>query len=218
MRTFACLAATLDGKIASAKAPKERFGSKADLEHFLNTRIQADAILSGGETFRQFSGVRKASDSAHTPIQCILTRSVNLPPDASLFKKAETDLIPIIIFSPDRVPDEQRAHYPQGVSWVEVGTENPAARILETLVQRGVRTLSIEGGGLVVHQFLKEQLLQEMYLTLCPLFLGGQADPSLVSGEGFSIAQAPRTEMLSAEWKGQELYLHLKVLYSPSSD
>ena len=32
-------------------------------------------------------------------------------------------------------------------------------------------------------------------------FLGGQNDPALVSGPGFNIPQAPRTVVLSAEWR-----------------
>lgn len=214
MRIFACLAVTLDGKIASAKAPKDRFGSKADLAHLLNTRSQADAILSGGETFRQFAGARKGLQPDHMPIQCILTRSFQLPPDASLFQKARINPTPIIIFSPEFPIAEVRNQYPDCIEWVSTGLHDPAKVIVETLQQHGVKTLSIEGGGQVVHLFLESQKLQEMYLTFCPVLLGGKNDPSLVSGEGFTVAQAPRTEVISAEWKEQELYLHLKVHYS----
>jgi len=50
-----------------------------------------------------------------------------------------------------------------------------------------------------------------LYLTVCPLFLGGADDPPLVSGAGFTVAEAPRTRVLSAEWLEQELYLHLAI-------
>lgn len=213
MRIFACLAISLDGKIASKKAPKERFGSKADLEHLLNTRNQADAILSGGETFRQFSGVRKGSQSSHIPIQCILTQSFQLPPNASLFKKALAEDIPIIIFSPQTAPTEVRSQYPPHIEWVQTDDKNPVLTIIETLARHQVKTLSIEGGGQVVHLFLEARALQEIYLTLCPIILGGIQDPSLVSGPGFHVATAPCTEILSSEWKEQELYLHLKFHY-----
>lgn len=213
MRIFACLASTLDGKIASRKAPRERFGSSEDLAHLLRTRDQADAILSGGETFRQFSGVRKAPHAERIPIQCILTRSFNLPPEASVFQKAEALGISIIVFSPDPAPDEIRRHYSEQVEWVSIGSDDPCDNIVQTLQARGVQTLSIEGGGEVVHLFLQSKSLQELYLTICPLLLGGRDDPALVSGAGFSVAQAPRTEVLSADWKGQELFLHLKLRY-----
>jgi 5-amino-6-(5-phosphoribosylamino)uracil reductase len=214
MRTFACLATTLDGKIASSKAPKERFGSKADLAHLLNTRNKADAILSGGETFRQFSGVRKGNNSERIPLQCILTRSFQLLPDASLFQKVKNNDISIIIFSPKLPTEEIRKQYPEQVTWVSTG-ENPVSVILETLRGHGVNTLSIEGGGQVVHLFLEAQALQELYLTICPVLLGGKDDPSLMSGTGFTVAEAPRTEIISSEWKEQELYLHLRIKYQP---
>jgi 5-amino-6-(5-phosphoribosylamino)uracil reductase len=213
MRIFACLATTLDGRIASKKAPKERFGSQADLEHLLNTRNQADAILSGGETFRQFAGVRKGSGSDRVPVQCILTRRFGLPQDASLFRKAREGGLSVIVFSPEPAPDETRRQYPPQIEWVATGMDDPCGVILETLERQGIRTLSIEGGGQIVSLFLERKALQELYLTICPVLLGGEDNPSLVSGGGFRVGDAPRTEVLSSEWKGQELYLHLKIGY-----
>lgn len=213
MRVFACLAATLDGKIASQRFPKERFGSQTDLEHLLNTRNQADAILSGGETFRQFASVRRGTNNKRVPIQCIVTRQFNLDPNANLFKKMQDDpSIQVLVFSPEPASDEIKSRYPKQVEWITTGV-NSVSTVLETLKHKGVKTLSIEGGGQIVHLFLKAQALQEFYLTLCPLFLGGTTDPALVAGEGFRIVDAPRTQVLSADWKEQELYLHLKIDY-----
>jgi 5-amino-6-(5-phosphoribosylamino)uracil reductase len=218
MRVIACLATTLDGKIASAKNLRARFGSANDLTHLLTVRNQADAILCGGETFRQHMGIRKGTQQSTTPpMQVILTRRFNLPPDAGLFIKStqHTPAVPIVIVSPQAAPPEVRAQYPAHVEWLTTGDENPVPQVLDYLAKKGITTVSVEGGGHIVNLFLQAQALDEFYLTLCPLLLGGPDDPSLVSSPtGFSIAEAPRTEVLSAEWKGQELYLHLKMHYS----
>lgn len=215
MRTFACLATTLDGKIASAHDMKARFGSQDDLTHLLTVRNQADAILCGGETFRQFKALRKGTEQAVPPLQVIMTRQFNLPPEAGLFQKSThyTPAVPILIVSPQEAPADVRAEYPAHVEWLATGEGDPVPVLLEILKQKGIANLSVEGGGYIVNLFLQAQVLDEFYLTLCPLFLGGQDDPTLVTGPGFSVTNAPRTEVLSAEWKGQELYLHLKLQY-----
>lgn len=216
MRIIACLATTLDGKIASAHNLRERFGSPADLTHLLTVRNQADAILCGGETFRQYMAIRKGNAQSTPPLQVILTRQFNLPPEASLFQKStqHTPPVSILIVSPTAVPPEVQQRYPAHVEWLTTGEGNPVPTILNALKQKNISTVSVEGGGHTINLFLEAQALDEFYLTLCPLFLGGKNDPTLVNGPGFSITHAPHTEVLSAEWQEQELYLHLKLNYS----
>ena len=54
---------------------------------------------------------------------------------------------------------------------------------------RGVERLLVEAGGDLLFQFLAADAIDEMYLTLCPLVVGGDA-PSLADGAGFDLADA----------------------------
>ncbi|HEY9687790.1 MAG TPA: RibD family protein [Coleofasciculaceae cyanobacterium] len=219
MRIIACFASTLDGKIADKTHPRDRIGSQADLEHLLNVRNQADAILCGGETFREYPNLRRGSQTKQVPLQCLLTQSFNLPTEAPLFRDSlKTDPhSPILVFSPTPAPPDVQDRYATNIEWIATGPGSPVPVILETLEKRGVQTLLVEGGGYIMHMFLKAQAVQELYLTLCPLFLGGRDDPSLVTGTGFTVAEAPRTEVLDSRWTGQELYLHLRIAYPEAS-
>ncbi len=210
MRIIACFAATLDGRIASTRAPRDRIGSQADLQHLLNVRNQADAILCGGETFREYPHVRRGSQG-NLPLQCLMTRSFHLPEQAPLFQAQPAP--PILVFSPSGPPETLKGRYPAHIDWIPTGNGHPVAPILDTLAARGVNTLLVEGGGHIMNLFLQAQAVQELYLTICPLLLGGTDDPGLVTGAGFAVAQAPRTEILSLEQRENELYLHLKVRY-----
>jgi 5-amino-6-(5-phosphoribosylamino)uracil reductase len=60
--------------------------------------------------------------------------------------------------------------------------------------------------------FLEAQVVQELFLTLCPLLIGGHDTPGLVGGVEFSHSPV-KTELLSLEQVGEELFLHLKVNY-----
>lgn len=215
MKVIACLATSLDGRIASATNLRDRIGSRADLEHLLTVRNQADAILCGGETFRQHRRVRKGNKNPKIPVQCILTQHFHLPPDSPMFTETmqATPAVPVFIFSPTPAPESIRTQYPSHVQWITTEQENPALVVMKTLAQEGIQTLMVEGGGYVMNLFLQAQAIDELYQTICPLLLGGKQDPGLVSGPGFRVAEAPRTQVLSCEWKGEELYLHLKLSY-----
>jgi len=220
MRIIACFAATLDGKIASAHNLRDRIGTETDLKHLLTVRNQADAIVCGGETFRQHPNIRKGNQQSQAPLQCILTRNFNLPPEVSLFQNSvkSDPPVPIVIFSPEDAPAAVKARYPAHIEWRTTGPGNPVPVILETLRQKNIQTLMMEGGGHIMNLFLQAQAIQELYLTVCPLLLGGQHDPALVTGPGFSVPNAPQTTVLTSDWVDQELYLHLKVTYpSPAS-
>lgn len=220
MRIIACFAATLDGRIGSATNLKDRIGTSADLAHLLTVRNQADAILCGGETFRQHPNVRKGNQQQTAPLQCLLTQSFHLPPQAKLFRDSlkSDPPVPVLIFSPQVASSEIKSKYPAHIEWLTTDAQNPVPRILDLLESRGVKTLMVEGGGHIMNLFLQAKAIDELYLTVCPLLLGGKNDPGLVTGPGFLVAEAPCTEVLSSEWKGQELYLHLKVNYPQSAD
>jgi 5-amino-6-(5-phosphoribosylamino)uracil reductase len=216
MRIIACFASTLDGKIGSRAHPKDRVGSQADLSHLLRTRNQADALLYGGETFRQHSLLRRGDAQSIAPIQCLLTKTVDLLPEATLFIQGaeQSPPTPTIIVTPEPVSLVLRQRYPAHVEWIVAkNAENPLPEAVSVLEKLGVQTLMIEGGGLIFQLALQARLVHELYLTLCPLLLSGDENPCLVSGPAFRVEQAPRTTMLSSEWRDGELYLHLSLQY-----
>lgn len=55
---------------------------------------------------------------------------------------------------------------------------------------------------------LKNCCNDELWLTVCPLLLGGATAPTPVEGEGFCLALAPRLELLSVQANNQEVFLH----------
>lgn len=213
MRTISCFASTLDGRIASKAYPRDRIGTEADLEHLINVRNQADAILCGGETFRAWPNVRRGRKGNKIPVQCLMTKSFNLPTEAPVFQADPA--VPILIFSPDAAPDEVKKRFPGHVQWIATGKDGAEQIpiIVKILEAEGNETLLVEGGGEIMDLFLQAKAMQELYLTLCPLLLSGNDNPRLVSGPGFPVKEAPRTEVLSSQWIGQELYLHLKINY-----
>jgi 5-amino-6-(5-phosphoribosylamino)uracil reductase len=54
-------------------------------------------------------------------------------------------------------------------------------------------------------------LIDEFWLTVCPLIVGGKAAPTPVDGEGFSAPQFRHLELLNVQTIEQEVFLHYRM-------
>jgi 2,5-diamino-6-(ribosylamino)-4(3H)-pyrimidinone 5'-phosphate reductase len=57
---------------------------------------------------------------------------------------------------------------------------------VKILGKQKIKTVLLEGGGKINWEFLKNNLVDEFFITITPLILGGKNAISLVQGEGFS--------------------------------
>ncbi len=87
------------------------------------------------------------------------------------------------------------------IDWID------AFQQLETL---GIKRLAILGGGKLVASVLAAGLIDELWLTVCPLILGGADAPTPVEGKGFLADLAPKLELLAVKQVGGEVFLHYR--------
>ncbi|MEG4276993.1 dihydrofolate reductase family protein [Microcoleus sp. MON1_C1] len=81
----------------------------------------------------------------------------------------------------------------------------------QQLASFDIKRLAILGGGKLVASVLAAGLVDELWLTVCPLILGGADAPTAVEGEGFLADLAPKLELLAVKQVGQEVFLHYRV-------
>jgi 5-amino-6-(5-phosphoribosylamino)uracil reductase len=228
MKIIACLAATLDGKIAYGK-PHEgsRFNSEEDLAHLLRTRDLADATLIGGKTFRSYPLVHPRATKTSPYPHCIVTQTWNLPLDAPLFVETlNSPALPRVRIYAPVPPPEAFSVIQDAFVWVSIpamargGTECPdnthpvlarsvVSAILSDITSQNVETLLVEGGGEIISLFLQAEAIDEFYLTLCPTMIGGQA-PALVGGHALLPSMSPDFEITTLKQVENEIFLHLK--------
>ena len=79
------------------------------------------------------------------------------------------------------------------------------------LIELGLKKLGILGGGQIVSSLLKQNLIDELRLTICPLILAGINSPTPADGEGFLSSVAPRLKLLEVKTVGQEVFLHYQL-------
>jgi riboflavin biosynthesis pyrimidine reductase len=84
--------------------------------------------------------------------------------------------------------------------------------LLNCLVGFGIRSVMVEGGASVITSFLVERLVDQVALTIAPVFLGGipalEAHPDYASERPFPLAELQEIKSMPA---GSDLILWGRV-------
>lgn len=215
-QTTVVLAMSADGKIADAQRSPARFGSAADQQHLERQVAQADGVLLGAGTLRTYGTTIRVTNSEllqqritagkpAQPVQIICSGSALIDPNLRFFQQ------PVRRWLLTTEAGARQAHsgfdkviatHPDRIDW---------EKALANLGSLGLQRLAVLGGGELVASLLAAGLIDELWLTVCPLILGGSQAPSPVDGLGFAAQLAPRLQLLSVDSQDQEVFLHYRV-------
>lgn len=206
------LAMSLDGKIAPRDRRFFSLGGPADLKNMLELRKGAQAVIIGASTLRPY---RKASLSPKRGgrsrfINAIVTSSLGgLSQSWSFFKDPRIERL---LFTTKHAPAARKKLFAKSSAVISGGSRVSPRTILRELAKRGVRRAIVEGGGALMWDFARENLIDEYHVTLTPRILGGKDAPTLVDGVGFTAARSLRLKLVSIRKKGGDLYLVYRKL------
>ncbi|MDB9312128.1 RibD family protein [Spirulina sp. CS-785/01] len=215
-QTTVILAMSADGKITDHLHSPARFGSSQDKAHLERQIAQQDGVLFGGGTLRAYHTSlsvrtpalieqRQAENRPPQPIQMVCSRRADFNPDWRFFQQPFPRWL---LTPPEKARFWQQSPHFERVLAIE-SWHWPA--ILSQLYDFGLHKLAILGGGELVAQLLEAGCVDELWLTVCPLILGGKTAPTPVDGEGFLATHAPQLELLTVQQGGQEVFLHFRA-------
>jgi len=205
---------SIDGYIGSA-ASRLLLSNEADFERVDAVRASCDAILVGAETVRidnprllVRSEARREDRTARglpeSPIKVTVTRRAELDAHADFFNAGDAEKI-VYCASP-RVEDARDRLGP--VATVVDGGDDITMRTLTTdLAARGVDRLMVEGGGTVHTQFLTDDIVDELQLTVAPVFVGDSDATRFVRDGVFPWNPARRAELVDVQKLGDVVLL-----------
>jgi riboflavin-specific deaminase-like protein len=169
---------TLDGQ-------SRKLSDAGDRELFRALREHADAVLVGPGTLAaerytrmlkepERRARRLAAALSAEPLLATVTRSCRLPLDIPVFGEPEAQ---IVVFSPTP-PDTDKL--------AATVIHNPHVELSSVLQilhhDHGIRTLVCEGGPQLFGALIRAHLIDELFVTIAPLIVGGQPDHGVVSG------------------------------------
>ncbi len=215
-------AMSLDGKISTEHRDAVGFTSRSDRKLMDEIRADVDAVLIGAGTLRaedppvrvQAARLREARTSAGKsphPIAIVLSRSMRLPPLEGRFWKDEA--VERIIATTEQARDERILPFRGKAEIIRTGRRSvDVGELCRLLSDRGIRRLLVEGGGAVNMTFWHAGLVDEIYLTLCPVVIGGRKAPTAADGKGFQAGCFPQLKLVESRAADQELFLRYRIV------
>ncbi len=212
--TLLSCCASIDGYIGSA-ASRLLLSNDADFDRVDAVRASCDAILVGAETVRidnprllVRSQARREERAARglpeSPMKVTVTRRAELDARAAFFNLGEAEKL--VYCAAPRVADARDRLGP--VATVVDAGENIEMRTLTAdLAARGVDRLMVEGGGTVHTQFLTDDIVDELQLTVAPVFVGDSEAPRFVRDGVFPWNPARRAELVEVQKLGDVVLL-----------
>jgi 5-amino-6-(5-phosphoribosylamino)uracil reductase len=139
-----------------------------------------------------------------SPRKVTVTRRAELDTRAHFFRVGDAEKL--VYCASSRVEDARERLGP--VATVVDGGDSVEMRTLSTdLAGRGVERLMVEGGAMVHTQFLTEDIVDELQLTVAPVFVGDSEAPRFVRDGIFPWNPARRAELVDVRKLGDVVLL-----------
>ncbi len=211
MKVILISALTICGRISPAV-----MGSVEDRRILEELRAKTGASLMGAETLRQQNPEMRGPDGSLdvNRIRAVITQSGTIPlSDKKLFSGEEP--LPVLFTGENKatqlalqVKDRGTViALPPGPSGLSI------AAAVDKLADMGAETMLIEGGGILNYAALKEQAVDELYLTISP-FLSGDTNAALLV-DGAEPLGDPFLPLKLQSWRPSasgEIYLKYSVM------
>lgn len=208
--TVANFVSSVDGRatIGGRSAP---LSNPSDRALFHSLRESVDAVMAGTNTLRVERYGRLIKDPAARrrradrglapePLAVVASRTGQVPYEIPLFSEPEARIVEFTGGTAPRPVAAQR----------ELVSLSPEQAGLREVMKRlrtewSVRTLLCEGGPTLFGALVAEDLIDELFLTVSPVLVGGETNPAILAGP--PLPKPGRLELSSALEREGSLFL-----------
>lgn len=197
-------AMSADGKISSRDRRQIKISGKEDLNRVEELRASSDAIMVGVGTVladdpglriksRLLQEKRKDMGLAGEPLRIVADSNARTPTNAKILGPG------CMIAVSNSAPEERLEGLGSDCEIIKCGSEMvDLSELMEELYNRGMRRLMVEGGARLNWSLIELGLVDEIYVFIGGMIIGGEKAPSLVDGSGFQNS-FPRLSLQSVQ-------------------
>jgi len=198
-------AMTADGKIAKPSGEQLKISCEEDMKRVYQMRNDVDAVLVGINTVLsdnpKLTVKEKYVKNPKQPIRIVLDSKCRTPIDALVVNNVSKT----IIFT----AKQSGKNYSDNVEIVICETDEQGfidlKQMLEFLSEKGIKNLMVEGGSTIINSFLKRGLVDDFYVYVGPMIVGGNKAPSLTIGDSLNL------KLLNSKKLGQGILNHYRL-------
>jgi 2,5-diamino-6-(ribosylamino)-4(3H)-pyrimidinone 5'-phosphate reductase len=205
-------AMSADGKIATPAGKQLRISNEEDIKRMYSLRNSSDAVLVGVNTVLSDNPKLTVKETyisnPKNPIRVILDTHCRTKPDAlAVDNQAKT----IIIKNGkcDRI-------YSENVEVIQCDVDYEGLidiqKMLDILYNKGIKKLLVEGGSTVIWNFLKHGLVDDFFIYIGPIIIGGKYTPSVADGEGIDENNAISMKIVDMKRFGEGILVHYQLI------
>lgn len=186
-------AMTLDGKIATTTGHSAWVTNQDARSVVHQLRAACDAVIVGGNTVRLDNPhLTSRQQGAHNPLRIVMSRSLDLPAQANLWKTEEAPTL--VLTDVGANPVSRKMLLKQGVEVIELSPLTPE-KVMAYLYDRGFCNVLWECGGTLAANAIAQGSVQKILAFIAPKIIGGSNAPTPVGDLGLTTM----TEALSLE-------------------
>jgi 2,5-diamino-6-(ribosylamino)-4(3H)-pyrimidinone 5'-phosphate reductase len=230
MKIILNAAISIDGKIATVNGDT-KISSELDLKRVHELRRGVDVILVGISTVINDDplltiryGMNKKT--IKNPIRIIIDSKARIPLHSKIVKTANQIETRVVVTS--KAPSKNlKKLEKRGVKIIVLdqgpegdrkdrgennGEKVDLKKLFDQLEKEGVSNVLVEGGGEINWSVIKNNLFDEIIITISPLIIGGKKAISLVGGEGYkTINESVKIKLSRIQKKNNgEIILYYK--------
>lgn len=207
---IAKFAASLDGKIAAVSGDSRWISGPEAREWAQTLRSQVDAILVGAGTVIMDDPALTARPggelAARQPLRVVVDSGGRTPANARMLGPGA------MVATTDQAPAPWREQVREGGSEVLVlpaGADGsvPLRPLLETLGRRGILSLLVEGGGVILGSFVDAGLVDKVHAVIAPVIIGGPARMAVEGRGATRMSQALRLRQVTVDRLGDDVLI-----------
>lgn len=166
---FSHIAQSLDGRIATVSGASRWISGHADIIHTHRMRALSDAVVVGAGTVQADDPQLTTREvEGPSPVRVVVDTNRRLDDRYRVFRESPETLLFCALDAPgpDRLGLAPVLRLPRSGEGLDI------ACLLAALVERGLRRIFVEGGGITISRFLAAGALDRLHVTVAPLLLG----------------------------------------------